>query len=511
MISRINSAAFDGMAAKLVDVQVNIAKGLPVFNIVGLADKAVSESKERVRSAFSAMGLALPAQRITVNLSPADLNKEGSHFDLPIALALLGSMEILPKEELINYLAIGEMALDGEIKPVNGVLAASILAQAEGKGIILPSSQLGEMYLVKDKIEILPIKSITNIINHFSGREVINVDTSTIKPNSIENNKFTDFSNIKGQELAKRAMEVVAAGGHNLLMIGPPGSGKSMLASSLGGILPPLSPDEILDLSLIYSIAGELGESSLVSQRPFRSPHHSASMPSLVGGGSKAQPGEITLAHHGVLFLDEMAEFNKNILDALRQPIETGYINISRVNSHVKYPAKFQLIGAMNPCRCGYFGDVSRECSRVPACANAYQAKISGPILDRMDIVIEVPTVAVKDLNMQQNSPSSSEIRQRVIAARLIQANRYKDYKDIATNAEATPEILEEVAFMKSDARELLEKSVEKFKLSTRAYFRMIKVARTCADLDSSKYINSTHIAEAIGYRKIGYYQKLVN
>ncbi|MDR2007954.1 MAG: YifB family Mg chelatase-like AAA ATPase [Alphaproteobacteria bacterium] len=510
MISRINSVAFDGIEAKPVDVQVNIAKGLPVFNIVGLADKAVSESKERVRSAFSAMGLALPAQRITVNLSPADLNKEGSHFDLPIALALLGAMELLPKEKLINYLAMGEMALDGEIKPINGVLAASILAQSENMGIIIPSVQLQEMYLVKDKIEIIPIKSVSNIIDHFSGRNVITVDTSTITPNLSPKNKYVDFSTIKGQEIAKRAMEVVAAGSHNLLMIGPPGSGKSMLASSLGGILPPLSPQESLDLSLIYSIAGELGDSSVVSQRPFRSPHHSASMPSLVGGGSKARPGEITLAHHGVLFLDEMAEFNKNILDALRQPIETGSINISRVHSHVSYPAKFQLIGAMNPCRCGYFGEGDRQCHKVPACANTYQAKVSGPILDRMDIVIEVPAIAIKDLNTSAISPTSETIRKRVIVAREIQADRYKDY-GISTNSEATTEILEEVALLRDDSRELLEKSVEKFKLSTRAYFRMIKVARTCADLDSSKYINKNHMAEAIGYRRMNYYQKLVN
>jgi magnesium chelatase family protein len=511
MISRIGSVAFDGISAKNVDVQVNISKGLPSFNIVGLADKAVSESKERVRSAFSAMGLALPAQRITVNLSPADLSKEGSHFDLPIALAILGSIDILPREEIINYIALGEMALDGEIKGVNGVLGASILASKEQKGIIFPYCQLQEMYIVKNRVELLAIKTLTDIINHFKGHSLIDIKTDDIKLTTLEDDlKFVELSNIKGQESAKRALEVTASGGHNLLMIGPPGSGKSMLANALGGILPPLTTQEALDVSLIYSIAGELGERSLISKRPYRSPHHSASMPSLVGGGSKVKPGEITLAHNGILFLDEMAEFNKNILDALRQPIETGHINISRVHSHVKYPAKFQLIGAMNPCRCGYFGDADRQCSKVPACADNYQSKISGPILDRIDLIIEVPAISIKDLNNKQISPTSNEIRDKVLKAREIQADRYDGY-NIATNSEATSEILDDVAMVSRDAQDLLEKSVEKFKLSTRAYFRLIKVARTCADLDCSKNINIGHVAEAVSYRKISYYQKIIN
>lgn len=511
MISRIGSVAFDGISAKNVDVQVNISKGLPSFNIVGLADKAVSESKERVRSAFSALGLGLPPQRITVNLSPADLSKEGSHFDLPIALAILGSIDIIPREEIMNFICLGEIALDGEIKSVNGVLAASILASAEEKGLIFPSTQLQELYLVKDRIELLPIKNLIELINHFKGDKIININSRDIKATLINNDNFIELASIKGQETAKRAIEVTAAGSHNLLMIGPPGSGKSMLANALGGILPPLSTNEALDVSLIYSVAGELGERSLVSSRPYRAPHHSASMPSLVGGGSKVKAGEITLAHNGILFLDEMAEFNKNILDALRQPIETGYINISRVNSHVKFPAKFQLIGAMNPCRCGYFGDMDRECSKAPSCANSYQSKISGPILDRMDLIIEVPAVSIKELNTKETgSPTTEQVKERVLRAREIQLNRYSGY-NITTNAEATSEILDQVALINNEARELLEKSVEKFKLSTRAYFRMMKVARTCADLDGSKYINPIHVGEAVSYRKISYYQKLIH
>ncbi len=509
MISRIGSVAFDGILAKNVDVQVNIAKGLPSFNIVGLADKAVSESKERVRSAFYAMGLGLPAQRITVNLSPADLSKEGSHFDLPIALAILGSIDILPKEDIMNYICLGEMALDGEIKPVNGVLAGSILASEEEKGLIFPISQLQELYLVKDRIELLPIKTLTDIINHFKGHSAINVNTNDIKPNIIDDSKFVELSSIKGQNSAKRAIEVIAAGSHNLLMIGPPGSGKSMLANALGGILPPLNTEEALEVSLIYSIAGELGGKSLISNRPYRAPHHSASMPSLVGGGTKVKPGEITLAHNGILFLDEIAEFHKNILDALRQPIETGYVNISRVHSHVKYPANFQLIGAMNPCRCGYFGDIDRQCSKAPSCSKSYQSKISGPILDRMDLIIEVPVISIKDLNNKEYGSTTLEIKQKVFNAREIQLNRYHKY-NIKTNSEASSEILNEVALINNDAQELLEKSVDKFKLSTRAYFRLIKVARTCADLERSKYINVSHIAEAVSYRKISYYQKLL-
>lgn len=510
MISRIGSVAFDGISAKNVDVQVNISKGLPSFNIVGLADKAVSESKERVRSAFSAMGLALPAQRITVNLSPADLSKEGSHFDLPIALAILGSIDILPREEIMNYISLGEMALDGEIKPVNGVLAASILASEEEKGIIFPHSQLQEMYLVKDRVELLAIKSLSDIINHFKGHTLINIRTDDIKPNILDDTKFVELSSIKGQDSAKRAIEVTAAGGHNLLMIGPPGSGKSMLANALGGILPPLTSKEALEVSLIYSIAGELGERSLIHSRPYRAPHHSASMPSLVGGGTKVKPGEITLAHNGILFLDEMAEFNKNILDALRQPIETGSVNISRVHSHVQYPANFQLVGAMNPCRCGYFGDADRQCSKAPSCSDSYQSKISGPILDRMDLIIEVPAISVRDLNIKQASATSEQIKEKVLKAREIQADRYSGY-GIFTNAEATTEILDDVALISKDAQELLVNSVEKFKLSTRAYFRLIKVARTCADLDGSQYIKNSHIAEAVSYRKISYYQKVIN
>ncbi len=505
------SVAFDGIATKAIDVQVTISNGLPAFNIVGLADKSVSESKERLRSAFHSLGFSLPAERITVNLSPSDLNKEGSHFDLPIALAILGAMGLVDRAILLNYVALGELALDGEIKPINGVLAASLFALENEKGIILPKSQQIETYLVQDKIEILPVKNLLDIVKHFKGTEVVSytpINLNNSNNNINDDKAFVDLASIKGHDMAKRALVVAATGGHNMLMIGPPGSGKSMLANALGGILPPMNSKEMLDVSLIYSIVGELSGKSFITGRPYRSPHHSASLPALVGGGSKAKPGEITLAHNGVLFLDELAEFDANKLDSLRQPMETGEINISRVNSHITYPAKFQLIGAMNPCRCGYFGDLTKQCSKVPKCADAYQTKISGPILDRMDIVIEINPVSVLDLNKPNDKKQTSkEVQQRILKSREIQANRYAKY-NILTNSQASTDIIEAVCNLNNDAKDLLNQALEKFQFSTRSYYRIIKTARSIADLDLVECIKKEHIAEAIGFRKINYYHK---
>lgn len=502
MIARIGSVAFDGLLTKYVDVQVSITTGLPSFTIVGLADKAVSESKERLRSAFQNLGLSLPNQRITINLSPADLNKEGSHFDLPIALALLASMNIIPREEILNYVAIGEISLDGKIKEVNGCLATSLFATQNNYGFIFPIKQLNEMYLVKGQIDLLPIANLLDIIDHFNGKKIINSNNLEIVEQIQVPQKFVDIGSIRGQESAKIALEICAAGMHNLLMIGPPGSGKSMLANALGGILPPLTKQEALEVSLIYSIAGELGDKSLITQRPFRSPHHSASAPALVGGGRFAKPGEITLAHNGVLFLDELPEFPQNILDTLRQPIENGIINISRVNSNHTYPAKFQFIAAMNPCKCGYFGDKDRSCTKAPVCAQNYMSKISGPIMDRIDLVLDVPPVSMDELNQVADKNLLYRVKERVLQAREIQANRYKNY-NILTNSQASADVLDETAKLDKDAKDLLQTSIERFKLSTRAYFRLLRVSRTIADLGQSASINKNHVSQAIFYRKL--------
>jgi magnesium chelatase family protein len=516
MVASVSTVAFQGVDVRLVDVQVQISSGLPAFTIVGLPDKAVAESKERVRAALHALGLSLPPKRLTVNLAPADLAKEGSHFDLPIALGLLGAMDVVPKEELSEFLVLGELSLDASIRPVAGVLPAAMHANANNKTLICPQDCGSEAAWAGD-VEILAPGHLLQLINHIKGTQVLSrpqIDsvvqggaTSGVK----EDRTRPDLADVKGQESAKRALEIAAAGGHNLLLVGPPGSGKSMLSSCLPGILPELTPHEALEVSIIHSLAGTLPEGGILKARPYRDPHHSASQPALIGGGHKIKPGEISLAHNGVLFLDELPEFARATLESLRQPLETGETLIARANHHATFPARFQLIAAMNPCRCGYLGDPEMECTKAPKCGQDYGSKISGPMMDRIDMQVFVPPVSVDDLQNTARGESTQTVAQRIDEARKIQGARYVEhFKDRRSpiNAYADGAVLEEVAALDDEAKDLLNRAMTKAKLSARAYFRILRVARTIADLDSVKngqnidIICKTHIAEALSYRR---------
>ncbi len=503
MVARINTVAFQGIDVKPVQVEVQVAGGMPAFTIVGLPDKAVAESKERVRSALHALGIALPPKRLTVNMAPADLAKEGSHYDLPIALGLLAAMDVLPKEELENYLVLGELSLDASIRAVSGVLPAAMHASANDNHLICPGDCGGEAAWAGD-VSILAPRDLLQLINHIKGTQVMSQPEARLGDEGVL--KIPDLADVKGQETAKRALEITAAGGHNLLMIGPPGSGKSMLASCLPGILPPLSPREALEVSMIHSLAGALPEGGILRHRPFRDPHHSASQPALIGGGQKVKPGEISLAHHGVLFLDELPEFSRGTLEALRQPIETGEALVARANQHVRYPADFQLIAAMNPCRCGHLGDPDLECTKAPRCGADYQGKISGPILDRIDLQVDVPPVSINDLNAPAGE-SSASVAARIEHARNLQAQRFDTLgAEARTNAQASGDILESITAMDNDAKALMDRAMEGAKLSARGYFRILRVARTIADLDGEPdSISKAHIAEALSYRRVNY------
>ena len=498
MVAQINTVAFAGIDVLPIEVQVAISGGLPTFTIVGLPDKAVGESRERVRAALNAIGLALPARRITVNLAPADVQKEGSHFDLPIALGLLVAMGVVPMEDMAQYTALGELGLDGSIAAVAGVLPAAVAANAAGRGLICPGAQGGEAVWAGGG-DILAPRALLELINHFKGVSVLTPPQAAV-PKAA--GRFLDLKDIKGQETAKRAAEIAAAGSHNLLMIGPPGSGKSMLASRIPGLLPPLTAAEALEVSMIHSVAGQLADGGIVRQRPFRDPHHSASTPALVGGGLRVKPGEISLAHRGVLFLDELPEFSRQALESLRQPLESGRVVIARANAHVSYPARFQLIAAMNPCRCGYLDDPQQACNKAPRCGADYQNRISGPMFDRIDMHVDVPAVDPLDLSAPAAKEDSATVAARVATACTIQAERYEG-RAITCNAEADGEILESVASPDADGRALLTQAAEKMRLSARGYHRILRVGRTIADLDGSAGVRRPHIAEALSYRRL--------
>jgi magnesium chelatase family protein len=501
LVARANTVAFSGFQVLDVDVQVQMGAGLPAFTVVGLPDKAVGESRERVRAALGSMGLALPPKRITVNLAPADLGKEGSHFDLPIALGLLAAMDVLPADEIAQYTALGELALDGALTPVAGILPAAIHAHASGRGLICPAAQGGEAAWAGE-IEVLAPPDLLTLINHFKGTQVLSPPEARLAEDSAH---YPDLAEIRGQETAKRALEIAAAGGHNLLMVGPPGAGKSMLAQRLPGLLPPLDAGEALEVNMIHSLAGELAANGLARRRPFRDPHHSASVAALVGGGHRVRPGEVSLAHLGVLFLDELPEFQRPALEALRQPLESGRTTIARANAHVAYPSRFQLVAAMNPCRCGYLDDPEQGCNRVPKCAIDYQSKISGPMFDRIDLHVEVPAVNPADLGLPPPAETTADVAARVAAARAVQKARYATVEaetPIRTNAEVDGKLLEEVAAPDEAGRSLLQEAAERMRLSARGYFRVLRVARTLADLDGSDRVSRLHVAEAVSYRR---------
>ncbi|WP_299175330.1 YifB family Mg chelatase-like AAA ATPase [uncultured Brevundimonas sp.] len=503
MVARVVTVAFDGVEARRVDVEVQLVgqDQQTVFNIVGLPDKAVAESRERVRGAFAGIGLALPARRIIANLAPADLPKEGSHFDLPIALALMAAMGVIAPDALDGWAALGELGLDGQIARVGGALPAAVAADAMGLGLICPEAT-GPEAAWAGGARILAPRSLIALINHFKGTQVLRAP----EPGPLASGKAVpDLREVKGQEGAKRALEIAAAGGHNLLFIGPPGSGKSMMAQRLPGLLPPLTSQELLETSMVWSVAGLIERGALTRDRPFRSPHHSASMAALTGGGLRAKPGEASLAHNGVLFLDELPEYSAQALDSLRAPLETGEIAVARANAHIRYPARFQLVAAMNPCRCGMGGAGRGACGKAPRCQRDYQNRISGPMFDRIDLTVETPPVTAADMTLPPPPEGTAEARARVAAARAQQEERARAAGlDPAQglNARASGDTLDRFATPDEAGRMLLMRAGEAGGLTARGWTRTLRLARTIADLDGCTGVLRRHIAEALIYRR---------
>ncbi|SFO23333.1 magnesium chelatase family protein [Roseovarius lutimaris] len=500
MVARAYTVAFEGVEAKPVEVQCAITPGLPAFSLVGLPDKAVSEARDRVRTALSSMAIALPSKRITINLSPADMPKEGSHFDLPIALALLAALDIIPKDAAEGTMALGELSLDGSLIAVLGALPAAMAAAEEGRMLLCPKASGPEAAWV-GSVQVIGAANLADVVRHYTGQAPI----VPSEPGEVTGPPAgRDLRDVKGQERAKRALEIAAAGRHHLMMVGSPGSGKSMLAARLPGILPPLTPTEALETSMIHSLAGLLSEGGISRTRPFREPHHTASMAAIVGGGRRASPGEISLAHNGVLFMDEFPEFPRGVLETLRQPIETGEVMVARANAHVKYPCRFMLVAAANPCKCGHLSDPARACSRAPICGEDYMGRISGPLMDRFDLRVEVPPVAFRDLDLPAAGDASGAVAARVDAAREVQTARFADHPEMRLNADAEGQTLEDIASPDAEGRALINRVAERFGLSARGYHRVLRVARTIADLDGSQSVLHPHVAEAVSFRLAG-------